>query len=185
MQLAKVIMKNLNKYLIVLSTAIVLLFNVACEEQPTPIEPCNDNQWATATKNGEEVCLGEAEAIYFNPNTANAIIVFTAGNEQTGDREINAEFSIPIDGIALNTPYPIKSGKLFGADPITSGSITFLVFDPPAQGKVGCIAGTFSLTAGTPNGPVTFEYTNGKFVYNKGTVYEEDNLGDTGCNPFK
>ncbi|MFZ1806212.1 MAG: hypothetical protein WAU36_03265 [Cyclobacteriaceae bacterium] len=178
-------MKQLNTFLIILFITSTLLLHVSCEEEPAPIAPCNDNQWATATKNGEEVCLGELAVSYFNPNTANALITFNAGNELTGAREIDAEFSIPTDGIALNTAYPLKSGSLYGADPIRSGTITFLVFDPPAQGKVGCIAGTFSLTAGSPNGPATFEYTNGKFVYNKGTVYEEDNLRDTGCNPFK
>ncbi|MEZ4945600.1 MAG: hypothetical protein R2804_08740 [Cyclobacteriaceae bacterium] len=175
----------MNNALTILLTVSVLLLNVACEEEPAPLEPCDDSQWATATKNGDEVCLGQTEVNYFNPNTNSAKIVFTAGNEMIGAREIDAEFSIPVDGIVLNTAYPLSSGKLYGADPITSGTITFLVFDPPAQGKEGCIAGTFSLTAGSPNGPATFTYTNGKFVYFKGTVYVEDNISDNSCNPFK
>lgn len=184
MQLTKINMKKLYTFLLILFTVSTLFINVACEEEHSPVSPCDDDQWATATKNGEEVCLAELQVSYFHPNTRSAVIVFTAGNEVSGDREINAEFTIPVDGITLNTPYPIKSGDLYGADPITSGTITFLVFDPPAQSKAGCIAGTFSLTAGTPNGPATFEYTNGRFVYYKGTVYEEDNISGNSCNPF-
>lgn len=162
------------------------LIHFSCDESPSKVDPCDDNEWVTATKNGEAVCLSELEVTYFYPNTNSATIVFTAGNELVGDREIEAEFSIPVEGIELNTDYPIKTGKLYGADPIQSGFIRLLVFDPPAQGKPGCISGTFSLKAGTPNGPTTFEYTNGRFVYYKGTVKQSDQgtAVNSGCNPF-
>ena len=165
---------------------LALFFQIAsCEETPEPIDPCKDNEWATALKNGEDHCVGKVEVTYWNANTQNAKIDIIAGNELIAPYEISASFGIPVEGIELNKAYPVLEGKLFGADPITEGSLTLLVFDPPAQGKAGCFAGTFNLKSQT-GGITTFDYTNGRFVYYRGTVYESD-FGDaenSGCNPF-
>lgn len=168
---------------IFLVTTLIFLLFTACEETPEPSDPCDDNDWATALRDGEEHCIGVVEVNYFHPNTTSAVIIFSARNATSLTPEIYAEFTIPVDGVALNTPYPIKTGKILDADPITSGSLTLLAFDPPAQGKTGCFAGTFSLAAGSSSGPA-IEYTNGRFVYYKGTVYAKDNISGNGCNPF-
>ncbi len=155
---------------------------VACEETPTPVDPCNDGKWATALKNGTEVCFPEISVTYFFPNTKNAVIIFDAG--QLLMDEINAEFSIPVEGIELNRDYPLKEGKLSGADPFTEGKINFLLFDMPDQSKNGCIAGTFSLKANNPNAPASFEFTDGKFLYFMGVVNQDNQDDGSGCNPF-
>lgn len=157
----------------------------SCEDTPQPASPCDeDAAWAKALRNGEELCLPELSVTYFFPNTPNAIIVFQAGN--LVDKEILADFAIPEEGIKLNTPYPLKQGTLFGADPLVEGSISFLTFDPPTPTKAGCIAGRFSLKSGGPNAPVSFEYTDGRFAFFKGTVQEDDRSTpqSTGCTPF-
>ena len=83
------------------------------------------------------------------------------------------------------THFSLLEGEFFGADPITEGSLTLLVVDPPAQGKAGCFAGTFNLKSQS-GGITTFDYTNGRFVYYRGTVSQSDfgNAENTGCNPF-
>ena len=159
---------------------LALLFT-SCEETPEPHGPCEDDQWATATLNGEEHCMGKAEVTYWNANTNSAIINLITKQADAIDAEIHVDFSIPVEGVALNTPYPVKSGKVFDADVITEGSITLLVFDPPSVNKAGCIAGTFNLKAEN-GGITTFNYTNGRFVYFKGQGTESSI--STGCNPF-
>lgn len=178
-------MKNFKKIVCVAVIAICLGL-LSCEETSEPVGPCKDNEWATAIKNGKEACLGGIQVTYWDANTANARLIITAGNEAIPPYEISATFSVPQEGIELNKAYPLTEGKLFGADPLTSGSMTLLVFDPPAQGVAGCFAGTFQLEAGAAGSPATFTYTNGRFVYYKGTVYESDfgNANNTGCNPF-
>ncbi|HNP19685.1 MAG TPA: hypothetical protein PKL31_14705 [Fulvivirga sp.] len=155
---------------------------MACQESPIPVDPCNDGQWATALKNGTEVCFPEISVTYFFPNTKNAVIIFDAG--QLLMDEINAEFSIPVEGIELNKDYPLKEGKISGADPFTEGKINFILFDMPGQSKSGCIAGTFSLKANSPNAPASFEFTEGKFVYFRSAMSQENRDSGTGCNPF-
>ena len=174
---------NIMRFIAILFSAALLLTCISCEKESEPSGPCDDNDWARVTKNGEEACLGYVEVNYFNANTSSAKIVFTAGNEMVGDKELMVDFAIPIEGVALNTPYPVEEGRIYGADPITEGSITLLVFDPPSQGKAGCIAGTFELTASGPDSPVPFEYTNGKFTYYKSAA--TDVIVGTPCNPFK
>jgi hypothetical protein len=180
-------MKKIYKSLGLTCAVAIAISFWACEKKTEPAGPCDDDQWATAVRNGEARCLGEVEVTYWFPNTESAKIIMTAGNEMIGAREIDVEFSIPVEGLMLNTPYPVLEGKILGADQITEGSITFLVFDLPAQGKAGCIAGTFQLKAAAPGAPATFEYTDGKFVYYKGTVRESDfgTADNSGCNPFK
>ena len=169
--------------LIVLIGLAGLMAGVACEEIPEPIDPCDDNRWATSTRNGEPICLGQVEVTYFHANSSAAKIIMSARNEgPTMAPEIYVEFSIPVEGITLNTAYPVLEGKIYDADEITEGSLTLLVFDPPSQGKEGCIAGTFTLTAQT-GGITTFNYTDGKFVYFKGAGTESSSLSP-GCNPF-
>ena len=169
------------KKLFVLSLATLIW---ACEPAPTPSGPCEDGQWATALKNGADHCLGLVEVTYWNANSPSAHILFTAG--EVGNKEIQANFAIPAEGIALNQDYPLRDGTLYGADELTSGSIRFLVFDPPSTGEGGCIAGTFTLTADGPDTPVPFRYTEGRFLYYKGTTAESDNYTDfsQSCNPF-
>ncbi len=177
-------MKTVNEFALV-ATLLTCLFSVSCEETPDPLGPCEDNEWATATRNGEEHCMGGVQITYWNANTEDAKIIMTAGNEAIPPYEINAEFRVPVEGIELNRAYPAIEGNLFGADPIFEGSLTLLVFDPPAQGKAGCFAGVFSLKAGSPSA-TTFDYSNGKVVYYIGTVYESDHgtAENSGCNPF-
>ncbi len=159
----------------------------SCEKEPEPQDPCGDNDWARVEKNGKEVCLGQVAVDYFHPNTSSAVVIMTAGNEVVGDKELNLEFSIPVEGVELNTAYPVKTGKIHGADPVTEGSITFLVFDPPSLGKAGCFAGRFQLRSASDPAAPTFVYTNGRFVFSKGTVYQshQGNADTNGCNPFK
>lgn len=171
----------MNKLLIVI-WGMALLFSLSCEETPEPPGPCEDNEWVTALRNGEQHCIGVAEVNYFNPNTASAKVILSARNEDSLTPEIYAEFSIPVEGAVLNTPYPILTGKVFNADEITEGSLTLLVFDPPAPNKAGCIAGTFTLKA-QAGGVTTFEYTDGKMAYFKGAGTAL--TGSTAfCNPF-
>ena len=165
------------------SIALILLGLFACEEAPESVTPCTDTEWAKALKNGKETCWGEVAVSYFNPNTKAAVIVFTAGDVYKS--EISAEFTIPEEGVNTNTDYPLKSGTVFGADPLTSGTINFIDFDPPAPGKKGCITGTFNLTAGVPGVPTTFTYTNGTFIFYRGTMFESDHDTGEACNPFK
>ena len=169
--------------MMLLSIVLLLLGFLACEEAPKPIDPCADNEWAKATKNGKETCWGDVAVSYFNANTKGAVIVFTAGDGLKS--EILAEFTIPEDGINTNTDYPLKSGTIFGADPFSSGTINFIDFDPPAPGKKGCITGTFNLTAGASGAPATFSYANGKFIFYRGTMFESDHDTGEACNPFK
>lgn len=172
----------MNKYRSLPGLIFVFLLITSCEEVPEPSDPCEDNEWATALKNGENHCMGKVEVTYWNANTQDAKIIMTAGNELIAPYEIDATFRIPVEGVELNKAYPVLEGKLFGADPITEGSMTLLVFDPPAQGKAGCIAGTFSLKAQT-GGITTFDYTNGRFAYFKGAGTGP--IGSTEfCNPF-
>ncbi|WP_421871994.1 hypothetical protein [Marinoscillum sp.] len=153
-----------------------------CEETPEPTDPCEDTQWATATRNGEDHCMGNVEVTYWNANTTSAKVILSARNDESLTPEINAAFSIPVEGVMLNTAYPVLEGKIFGADEITEGSLTLLVFDPPAQGKAGCIAGTFTLKSQS-GGISTFEYTDGKFAYFKGEGTELTGSTEF-CNPF-
>ena len=162
---------------------VVLLGCLSCEKEPNPLGPCDDNTWAKVKKNGNDACLSEVDILYYNANTDVATIGFTAGNELSGARELKADFAIPVEGLALNTPYPLKEGSIYGADSLTEGSITLLVFDPPAQGKAGCIAGTFELKANGPNAPVPYEYTGGQFIYFKSASQEI--VPGAACNPFK
>lgn len=168
---------------------MILLGAVAvwsCEETPEPSGPCEDSQWATATLNGEAHCMGKVEVNYFHANTTSAKIILTARNEGPSlTPEIDVEFAIPVEGVALNTPYPVSTGKIYDADEITEGSLTLLVFDPPTQLEAGCIAGTFTLKAGI-NGTTTFNYTDGRFVYFRKTVQQSDqsSVASLGCNPF-
>ena len=175
-------MKN---YKCLIGLILFLVFTISCEEIPEPSDPCDDNEWATAIKNGEDYCMGKVEVTYWNVNTQSAKIGITAGNESIAPFEISATFSIPVEGIELNKAYPLLEGEFFGADPITEGSLTLLVVDPPAQGKAGCFAGTFNLKSQS-GGITTFDYTNGRFVYYRGTVSQSDfgNAENTGCNPF-
>lgn len=156
---------------------------MACKESPTPVDPCSDTEWATAVKNGVEVCFPEISVTYSFQNTENAIVVLAAG--QAVKKEINAEFSIPVEGIELHKDYPLKEGRIFGADSFTEGKINFLVFDLPSQSEAGCIAGTFSLKAINPDGPGNFEYTAGRFVYFRGAMSQDKQVdGAVVCNPF-
>ena len=175
-------MKN---YKCLIGLILFLVFTISCEEIPEPSDPCDDNEWATAIKNGEDYCMGKVEVTYWNANTQSAKIGITAGNESIAPFEISATFSIPVEGIELNKAYPLLEGEFFGADPITEGSLTLLVVDPPAQCKAGCFAGTFNLKSQS-GGITTFDYTNGRFVYYRGTVSQSDfgNAENTGCNPF-
>lgn len=160
-------------------------FLISCENTPQPADICDeDAQWAKAIRNGDEVCLPELNISYFFSNTPNAIITFQAGG--LVDKEILADFSVPEEGVTLQTKYSLKEGSLFGADPLVEGSISFLTFDPPTPIKAGCIAGTFSLKSGGPNAPASFEYTNGRFAFFKRTVQEDDRSTpeNTGCTPF-
>lgn len=154
----------------------------SCEETPEPLGPCEDNEWVTARRNGEDYCMGIAEVTYWNANTTSAKVIISARNEDTLTPEIYVEFSIPIEGVALNTPYPVLTGKIFNADEITEGSLTLLVFDPPAPNKAGCIAGTFNLKA-KAGSLTTFEYTDGKVAYFKGQGTESFKPSES-CNPF-
>ena len=170
------------RLLCLFNLSICALLIIACETDPGPSDPCADNEWASVNRNGVDICLGVTEVTYFNANSNAAKIVFSAAEIDFLNPEIEADFSIPVDGVMLNTPYPVSSGRILKADPITEGNITLLVFDPPAQGKAGCIAGTFSLKS-TVNGITTFEYTNGRFVYFKGEGTESYGPDDS-CNPF-
>ena len=174
------------KIIVYLLVSTLMLTFISCEQEDASAEPpgnCNDYEWARVTKNGDDICLANVVVNYSYPNTVNATIGFVAGNEDTGDRELFANFAVPIEGIALNTPYPLREGSIYGADPITEGSITLLIFDEPSQGKTGCIAGTFELKAAGPDSPVPFEYTNGKFTYYKSTVAQVPSHSP--CNPFQ
>ena len=158
------------------------LLITSCEKTPEPLDPCEDNEWATAVRNGEDICLGVVEVTYWNANTTSAKVIVSTRDASTLTPEIYAEFSIPVEGVVLNTAYPVLTGKFFDADEITEGSLTLLVFDPPAQNKAGCMAGTFTLKA-QAGGTTTFEYTDGKFVYFKGPGTESFNAPES-CNPF-
>lgn len=171
----------MNKFLIIIALFGLSIFT-ACEETPEPSDPCADNQWAIANRNGEQYCMGNVEVTYWNANTPSAKVILSARNEDSLTPEINVEFSIPVEGVVLNTAYPVIEGRVFGADEITEGSLTLLVFDPPATNKAGCIAGTFTVKAQS-GGITTFEYANGKFAY-----FKAAGTGPTGssefCNPF-
>lgn len=169
---------------ILLFSFLLALFITSCEEKAEPLGPCEDNQWAKVNRNGEEHCLGLVEVSYFNANTSSAMVILSARDEAAVSLtpEIYVEFSIPVEGVVLNTSYPIIKGKILDTDEITEGSLTFLVFDPPAFQKSGCVAGTFSLKAQT-GGVTTFEYTDGKFVFAKGQG-TESYYAPASCNPF-
>ncbi|GAB3327309.1 hypothetical protein GCM10027429_00990 [Marivirga atlantica] len=154
--------------------AILFISLLSCEEELETQKPCTVGRWASADKNAENVCLGQMAISYWSPNTSSAHIVFTAGStSQVGVPEIEAEFTIPISGIALNTNYPLNSGKLAGADPFTEGYISFINFDYPE-----CVSGTFELKAENSDIGVIQSYSNGKFVFDKqGQI-------NSSCNPF-
>ena len=153
---------------------ILFITLLACEEEVETKKACTVGRWASADKNSQSVCLENMAISYWRANTSSAHIIFTAGStSQVGVPEIEAEFSIPVSGIALNTNYPLKEGKLAGADPFTEGYINFINFDYP-----NCVSGTFELRAENSEIGVTQSYSNGKFVYDK--------LGqiNSSCNPF-
>ncbi|MDN4164548.1 hypothetical protein QWY31_03490 [Cytophagales bacterium LB-30] len=169
---------------IVISALLMFVFFASCEEKPEPLGSCEDGQWAKANRNGEAHCMGAVEVTYWNANTNSAkIILFTRDESLTTlTPEINAEFSVPIEGVTLNTAYPLIEGKILDADVITEGSLTLLVFDPPGTQNSGCIAGTFSLKAES-GGVTTFEYTEGTFVFAKGQG-ADNYYAPSSCNPF-
>ena len=156
----------------------------SCEEKAEPLGTCEDNQWTRFNRNGEERCLGAVEVNYFHANTNSAKVILSARDEDAVSLtpEIYVEFSIPVEGAILNTPYPVIAGKILDADEITEGSLTLLVFDPPSSQKSGCVAGTFTLKA-EAGGVTTFEYTDGKFVFSKGQG-ADNYYAPASCNPF-
>ena len=162
------ILKNLTKLCFLISLLM------SCEEVVEPVGECEVYRWASATRNGEDLCLGTTVINYWNPNTENAYIGFTAGStERVGIPEIDASFGVPVAGITLNTDYPLLSGKIAAADELTEGFISFITFDYPS-----CVAGTFELIATDTIAGVTQTYKNGKFVFNfEGTL-------NSMCNPF-
>jgi len=152
---------------------LVVLFS--CGQEVESLGPCETSRWASATRNGEAICLVSPVISYWNDNTDNASIGFTAGmTDRVGVTEIEASFSIPVAGVTLDTAYPLISGKIASADEFTEGFISFITFDYP-----NCMAGTFELKSINSVAGITQTYTNGKFVFNL-----EGNV-DTGCNPFK
>jgi len=150
---------------------LVALFS--CEEAVEPLGPCEGSIWASATKNGEEYCLGTVKTIYWRANTEGAYIALTAGTtDKVNISEIGASFKVPIEGITTNTVYPLIEGKIAGADAFTEGSLSFINYGS------GCIAGTFELKAVDSIAGVTQTYTNGKFIID-GSEGQDSN-----CNPF-
>jgi hypothetical protein len=163
-------MSFFKKASILLSIIVVLS---SCEEAVEPLGPCDGPIWASATKNGDDLCLGTVKIIYWRANTEGANIALTAGTtDKVSISEIGASFKVPIEGIATNTVYPLIEGKIAGADAFTEGSLSFINYGS------GCIAGTFELKAVDSIAGVTQTYTNGKFIID-GSEGQDSN-----CNPF-
>jgi hypothetical protein len=166
--LNKLKMSFFKKTSILLSIIVVLS---SCEEEVEPLGPCEGPIWASATKNGDDLCLGTVTLINWFANTEQSKIDITAGTTNKASiPEIEASFKVPVAGIAINTSYPLIEGRIAGADKFTEGSLTFINYSG------GCIAGTFELKAVDSLAGVTQTYTNGKFVIN--------GSAESNCNPF-
>ena len=56
---------NIMRFIAILFSAALLLTCISCEKEPEPSGPCDDNDWARVTKNGEEALevLGSADQL--------------------------------------------------------------------------------------------------------------------------
>ena len=147
----------------------VLFLFFACENVEEEIEPCTSGYlWAKANIDGVEVCFEKVRYVEKNMNTKDAYIQLTIYNGlRNTDESINAFFSVPVEGIRLNTPYEAYDGSYYNAEDVVSGNLTFTYYNIDSNDKAEqrYAKGNFTLTTENPKDSNAKSNITGEFIH--------------------
>lgn len=147
---------------------LIPLTIISCKEEEKVLGPCKGFLWAKASIDGREVCFENIRLVYQNANTKDAYIQLTIDNGLIGiDESINGFFSVPVEGITLNTAFPAYDGDYFQSEEMVSGSLTYIYYDTTAPNKDDRYAhGFFELVTQNLNNTSSQTQISGEFIYN-------------------